>query len=277
MLAATWSATSRCPHAGSDGEGCRFVVPVLSFRRSASRKRSDHPRPLCAAERRSEQTATRATDSGPPRDALEIAKGMVLARESLAPQRSREGASARAVTLSGPLVFAPSSVRPSMATNVYVDAFNVFSGGLKGTPYRWHDLGARCARLRRGRWAYATPVAAATNASEGILRRNMTYIVPPVWTACLRERFAGSGFVDVIEADVLGDVTCCSDRLKPSSAVPSLLFRAFASSGLPPCRLFDRSRQPGIARPQASGSGTGPAYRRRKLGPSGRGGNGQRR
>ena len=33
----------------------------------------------------------------------------------------------------------------------------------------------------------------------------MTYIVPPVWTACLRERFAGSTFVDVIEADVLGD------------------------------------------------------------------------
>src|SRR6266540_1215279 len=96
-------------------------------------------------------------------------------------------------------------------------------------------------RSVRGRWACATPVAAATNASEGILRRNMTYIVPPVWTACLRERFAGSTFVDVIEAGVLGDVTCCSDRVKPSSAVPSLLFRAFASSGLPR-RLFDNSR-----------------------------------
>src|SRR5215211_2103484 len=77
---------------------------------------------------------------------------------------------------------------------------------------------------------------------KGILRRNMTYIVPPVWTACLRERFAGSTFVDVIEADVRGDVTCCSDRVKPSSAVPSLLFRAFASSGLPR-RLFDRKRR----------------------------------
>src|SRR6266511_341524 len=100
------------------------------------------------------------------------------------------------------------------------------------------------AQKLRGRWTCATPVTAATNASEGILRRNMTYIVPPVWTACLRERFAGSTFVDVIEADVLGDVTCCSDRVKPSSAVPSLLFRAFASSGLPR-HLFDRSRRGG--------------------------------
>lgn len=34
-----------------------------------------------------------------------------------------------------------------MATNVYVDAFNLYYGSLKGTPYRWLDLGALCARL----------------------------------------------------------------------------------------------------------------------------------
>ena len=34
-----------------------------------------------------------------------------------------------------------------MPTNVYVDAFNLYYGSLKGTPYRWLDLGALCARL----------------------------------------------------------------------------------------------------------------------------------
>ena len=34
-----------------------------------------------------------------------------------------------------------------MAPNVYVDAFNLYYGSLKGTPYRWLDVGAFCARL----------------------------------------------------------------------------------------------------------------------------------
>jgi hypothetical protein len=34
-----------------------------------------------------------------------------------------------------------------MATNVYVDAFNLYYGCLKGTPYRWLDLGTLCTRL----------------------------------------------------------------------------------------------------------------------------------
>lgn len=34
-----------------------------------------------------------------------------------------------------------------VATNVYVDAFNLYYGCLKGTPHRWLDLGALCARL----------------------------------------------------------------------------------------------------------------------------------
>ncbi len=31
-----------------------------------------------------------------------------------------------------------------MLTNVYVDGFNLYYGCLKGTPYRWLDLGALC-------------------------------------------------------------------------------------------------------------------------------------
>jgi uncharacterized LabA/DUF88 family protein len=34
-----------------------------------------------------------------------------------------------------------------LATNVYVDAFNLYYGCLKGTLYRWLDLGVLCARL----------------------------------------------------------------------------------------------------------------------------------
>jgi uncharacterized LabA/DUF88 family protein len=34
-----------------------------------------------------------------------------------------------------------------VAINVYVDAFNLYYGCLRGTPYRWLDLGALCARL----------------------------------------------------------------------------------------------------------------------------------
>ena len=33
------------------------------------------------------------------------------------------------------------------ATNVYVDAFNLYYGCLKGTPHRWLDLKALCSRL----------------------------------------------------------------------------------------------------------------------------------
>jgi uncharacterized LabA/DUF88 family protein len=34
-----------------------------------------------------------------------------------------------------------------MATNIYVDAFNLYYGSLKETPYRWLDLAALCLRL----------------------------------------------------------------------------------------------------------------------------------
>jgi hypothetical protein len=34
-----------------------------------------------------------------------------------------------------------------MPTHVYVDGFNLYYGALKGTPYKWLDLGALCRRL----------------------------------------------------------------------------------------------------------------------------------
>lgn len=37
-----------------------------------------------------------------------------------------------------------------MATNVYVDAFNLYYGSLKNTPYKWLDLGELCRLLLPG-------------------------------------------------------------------------------------------------------------------------------
>jgi uncharacterized LabA/DUF88 family protein len=34
-----------------------------------------------------------------------------------------------------------------MATNVYIDGFNLYFGSVKGTPYKWLDLEALCQRL----------------------------------------------------------------------------------------------------------------------------------
>jgi hypothetical protein len=37
-----------------------------------------------------------------------------------------------------------------MLTNVYMDGFNLYYGCLRGSPYKWLDLGALCARLLPG-------------------------------------------------------------------------------------------------------------------------------
>jgi hypothetical protein len=37
--------------------------------------------------------------------------------------------------------------RPALSVNVYIDGFNLYYGCLKGTPYRWLDLGALCHKL----------------------------------------------------------------------------------------------------------------------------------
>ena len=34
-----------------------------------------------------------------------------------------------------------------MRMNVYIDAFNLYYGAVKDTPYRWLDLDALCRRL----------------------------------------------------------------------------------------------------------------------------------
>ncbi len=37
-----------------------------------------------------------------------------------------------------------------MGTNVYIDGFNLFNGAVKGTTYKWLDLGAMCGTLLPG-------------------------------------------------------------------------------------------------------------------------------
>jgi uncharacterized LabA/DUF88 family protein len=37
-----------------------------------------------------------------------------------------------------------------MSTSVYIDGFNLFNGAVKGSPYKWLDLGALCRKLLPG-------------------------------------------------------------------------------------------------------------------------------
>jgi len=39
------------------------------------------------------------------------------------------------------------TIAGSVLLNVYIDGFNVYYGCLRGTPFRWLDLGALCQRL----------------------------------------------------------------------------------------------------------------------------------
>ena len=67
-----------------------------------------------------------------------------------------------------------------MATNVYVDAFNLYYGSLKGTPYRWLDLGALCARLlpkdRIDRIRYFTATVSARPDNPDAPQRQQIYM-----------------------------------------------------------------------------------------------------
>ncbi len=66
-----------------------------------------------------------------------------------------------------------------MVTNVYVDAFNLYYGSLKGTPYRWLDLGALCARLlprdRINRTRYFTSTVSARPDNPDAPQRQQVY------------------------------------------------------------------------------------------------------
>jgi len=67
-----------------------------------------------------------------------------------------------------------------MATNVYVDAFNLYYGSLKGTPYRWLDLGALSARLlpkdRINRIRYFTATVSARPDNPHAPQRQQIYM-----------------------------------------------------------------------------------------------------
>jgi uncharacterized LabA/DUF88 family protein len=67
-----------------------------------------------------------------------------------------------------------------MATNVYVDAFNVYYGSLRWTPYRWLDLGALCARLlpkdRINRIRYFTATVSARPDNPDSPQRQQVYL-----------------------------------------------------------------------------------------------------
>jgi uncharacterized LabA/DUF88 family protein len=67
-----------------------------------------------------------------------------------------------------------------MATNVYVDAFNLYYGCLKGTPYRWLDLGALSARLlpkdRIHRIRYFTATVSARPDNPDAPQRQQIYL-----------------------------------------------------------------------------------------------------
>jgi hypothetical protein len=67
-----------------------------------------------------------------------------------------------------------------MATNVYVDAFNLYYGSLKGTSHRWLDLGSLCARLlpkdRINRIRYFTATVSARPDNPDAPQRQQVYL-----------------------------------------------------------------------------------------------------
>jgi hypothetical protein len=76
-----------------------------------------------------------------------------------------------------------------MATNVYVDAFNLYYGCLKGTPYRWLDLSALCARLlpkdRVNRIRYFTATVSARPDNPDAPQRQQVYLRALETVPCL--------------------------------------------------------------------------------------------
>jgi uncharacterized LabA/DUF88 family protein len=67
-----------------------------------------------------------------------------------------------------------------VATNVYVDAFNLYYGCLRGTPYRWLDLGGLCAQLlprdRINRIRYFTAALSARPDDPRARQRQQIYL-----------------------------------------------------------------------------------------------------
>jgi uncharacterized LabA/DUF88 family protein len=67
-----------------------------------------------------------------------------------------------------------------LKTNVYVDGFNLYYGSLKGTPYRWLDLGVLSSRLlpkdRINRIRYFTATVSARTDNPDAPQRQQVYI-----------------------------------------------------------------------------------------------------
>jgi hypothetical protein len=67
-----------------------------------------------------------------------------------------------------------------MKTNVYVDAFNLYYRALRGTPYRWLDLGQLCRRLLPShqvhRIRYFTAILQPWRGDAREQRRQLTYL-----------------------------------------------------------------------------------------------------
>ncbi|MEX1141560.1 MAG: NYN domain-containing protein [Thermoleophilaceae bacterium] len=71
-------------------------------------------------------------------------------------------------------------MRPRQRVIVYVDGFNLYYGCLKGTPYRWLDLGALASRMVPGDEVvgikYFTALVKDRPGDEDLERRQKTYL-----------------------------------------------------------------------------------------------------
>ena len=67
-----------------------------------------------------------------------------------------------------------------MSTNVYIDAFNLYYGCLKGTPYRWLDLDLLCRLLLPSyavnRIRYFTAIVESRPGDPGQQQRQQAYL-----------------------------------------------------------------------------------------------------
>ncbi|HEX2293897.1 MAG TPA: NYN domain-containing protein [Actinomycetota bacterium] len=111
-----------------------------------------------------------------------------------------------------------------MATNVYVDGFNLYYGCLRGTPYKWLDLGALVSRLlprdHIGRIRYFTARVGVRNDPQSPVRQQMYlralqtvpglsihyghFLTRPTFMPLAHPPQSGSPFVEVVKTEEKG-------------------------------------------------------------------------